>query len=102
MMDDGESEQGNGGRRAGRGILLCSGRAAQIENSAMLNINRERCLRAQKERLDAGAVEYAFTTDETHAEPGVGGNYELIKEMQDKYGGEWRMFRLYRKMGADM
>lgn len=73
-----------------------------IENFAMLNINREKCLCAQKECLDAGAVEYAVTTDETLADLGMGGNYELIKEMQDKYGGEWRMFRLYRKKGADM
>lgn len=72
-----------------------------IADFATLNVNREACLRTQKECLDAGAADYAVTTDATLEELNMGANYELVAEAEDGYGGEVRSFRLYRRRDAD-
>lgn len=73
-----------------------------ISNFAMLNVNKEQCREAQEACLDEGRADYALTTDETLSELGMGENYELMAELPAEYGGEYHLFRLYRRSGKEL
>ena len=68
-----------------------------IPNFAMLNIDRENCLYAQMACMDEGKVEYVLTTNADLSELGLDENYRLFAELPSDYGGEYKLFRLYRR-----